>query len=390
MVTVINHGGSCCGMKHIRGFNNAENNNPDLINAAIATIINGQGQEVVLNGMQVQSYPHVLERLAHLGFVLDGHWRNGNHGTPTLPARPTNAHLGTHNYRFTRADRREALLAGPIAGRWNGMVIDPALTGLLTPMNGQVVNVNHFIRALPTGFRSVYDVCGGAGHPPRYRYGPGDIILVTSERSRRVGRRLTVIGMPDAYTVRCRDDEENVDVRFAVDSVAMHTAAPRNEPLLPPRPGVGDRVQYTGNRTYSGAYGQGEYATIVRTNNWPYLTVSFDRLHTPNNQVEIHSRYFHKPENPVPFIDPPANVAAAPQRHTLDLAVGGANPLGQEVAVEAVVLFRTYHNVYRDGRVGAGYDTFVDARAARRGDGRIDRKEMLSDGTSRMVENILE
>lgn len=58
------------------------------------------------------------------------------------------------------------------------------------------------------------------------------------------------------------------------------------------------------------------------------------------------------------------------------------------VAPARTVVFSTFHNIYRDGRVGAGYDTLEHARRVRNGPGRIDRRDIYNDGTTQMVENV--
>ena len=133
MVQVNSHGGGCCGARHLRGFGEAEQHNPDLINTAAATVPVQRMTEVILNGNQVRSYPAILERLANLGFVLDGHWINGNHNS--------------HNYRFSRCDNRLPLdLAG-----WNGMVMSAGLHGRLPEARGGARANNHtpYIHPLP-------------------------------------------------------------------------------------------------------------------------------------------------------------------------------------------------------------------------------------------------
>lgn len=52
----------------------------------------------------------------------------------------------------------------------------------------------------------------------------------------------------------------------------------------------------------------------------------------------------------------------------------------------ATHLFTTYHNIYRDGRVGAGYDTVDAARDVRRGNGLIRARMMIWNGTETVTE----
>lgn len=120
MVTNKLHGGDCCGARHLFGFNRLEEEDPNLINRALAISPNERATEVILNDVQVANYPNILQRLSDLGFVLDGHWINGNHDS--------------HNYRFTRCDNREPLEL-PQWDAVGGMVINAGLAGGLPPMN---------------------------------------------------------------------------------------------------------------------------------------------------------------------------------------------------------------------------------------------------------------
>lgn len=45
------------------------------------------------------------------------------------------------------------------------------------------------------------------------------------------------------------------------------------------------------------------------------------------------------------------------------------------------VVHNTFHNVYRGGRIGGGYNTLEEARAARRGHGAMRMRTFFSDGT---------
>ena len=109
------HGGGCCGMRHISGFTTTEDNNPDLIDAVVATVPPGRTAEVILNQSQVRNLPNVMARLAQLGFVLIENYVNDN--------------TNYENYVFHRTENRRALLSGHIAGRWNGMISTPSLNG---------------------------------------------------------------------------------------------------------------------------------------------------------------------------------------------------------------------------------------------------------------------
>lgn len=406
MVTLSAHGGGCCGMRHLRGFGPDENANPDLIDQALAGAINGQGVEVVLNHTQVTNYPRVLERLAELGFVLDGHWRNGNHGAQAFLNReaPTEGELGSHNYRFTRADRRQPLAEGPIANRWAGMVITPGLNGLLEQMHnvrnqaGRDARLRqHYTRPLPQGYTTLWTRGGGNADLTLPR--AGDTVRVSNRASRRFDREFVVVRVSGDQWYRrihMHDDVEQRDFQLTIGSVQLVRRAEDGRPVYV-RGTVGQRVQYCGHGLNNNNWNNGEYATIVAVG-WPYLQVQFDRQPGQAQRINVHAQYLvlRDDEGAEPLIAPPAPEAIParqPQLHqNAEVLLERPAPVAEEAVAPAAptVLFRRYRNIYRDGRVGAAYDTLDDCRMARRGAGRIDREEFLSDGTSRMVENIQE
>lgn len=404
MVQQRAHGGGCCGMKHISGFGPAENDDPNLIDAQVASCINGQGIEVVLNGNQVASYPRVMERLALLGFVLDGHWRNGNHGAQAFrnAQQPTENELGSHNYRFTRADRRQPLGEGPIARRWAGMVLTPGLHGLLPMMarTGGAANAHeqalrtHFTRPLARDYVSLWRRGGGYGDP--IDFNANDVVRVTNRASRRFDREFTVLrvtGNNWDRRVHMHDDQVNRDFQLTISSVRL---VRRGEGVVPQmvRGEVGQRVQYCGHGVWSNNWNNGEYGTIV-TAGWPYLTITFDRFQNApqgHRLQNVHAQYLvlRDDVDAVPRIDlPPAMEIPAPvaQLHE-EAEVLTERPREEAVEPAPTVLFRTYHNVYRDGRTGAGYDSYAAARDARGRDGRVDCREYLSNGEQRLVESV--
>lgn len=371
MVYLKNHGGSCCGAKHIHSFGEDVERTPETITDMVKTVMNGQAIEIILNGTQVAAKPRTLAKLAELGFVLDSHWRNGNHGRPLLSPQPTDAELGSHCYRFTRADRRQALLDGPINGLWNGMVISAGLSGNLLQMNSATAaGATHYVRPLPTVYRNIRDEYGVQGG-----IRAGDTVRVTNRASRRFDRTFRVLrisGDQRDVRVHMHDEIERIDFSLYAASVIVTEPGPDVRRL----PRVGDRVQYLG---YSTRWHNGEYATITATGPTSYV-VRFDRL--PTETIDIPTQYLFLPtENIVPLIAPPPPAAPLEaQRHDNFLP----EPV---VQAEPVVLFTTFHNVYRDGQVGPGHETVAAARLLRV-NGRMDRKEYLSDGTTRMVENI--
>lgn len=247
MVSMVNHGGHCCGARHLRGFGRAENANPNLINAAAQQVPDQRMTEVILNGTQVSQHPAVLQRLADLGFVLDGHWINGNHQS--------------HNYRFSRCDDRRPLdLAG-----WNGMVMAPGLTGRLpqipagNPANR--VPIAHYVRPLQGGSISANNEANlrhrWLGELYNFRRGRGGELpptgrrfRINSPRSVHHGLEYVCIGQGGGYdrnvTLRFRGRSGNFEI-----SRANCLPVDRVERVEPPAPAgrnirefvVGDRIQ---------------------------------------------------------------------------------------------------------------------------------------------------
>lgn len=115
MPTLSNHGGGCCGARHIHTFNAGDNADPNRILRVVDTAPRTRRVEVILADYQVRDYPRITETLARLGFVLTDRYVNGNHGS--------------QNYVFSRCDRRLPLTDLPF--QWRGMVASPHLHGNL-------------------------------------------------------------------------------------------------------------------------------------------------------------------------------------------------------------------------------------------------------------------
>ena len=128
MAQYANHGGSCCGMRHIFNFRDDERTNIRSLIENLNTLgaDNRLQQEVILSNRQTTEYPGLVDELARLGFVYTSSW-TGQHGTPV--------HL------FLRAKMRLALSEANFYERWTqagGMLPHPALAGSLPIWREQV------------------------------------------------------------------------------------------------------------------------------------------------------------------------------------------------------------------------------------------------------------
>lgn len=382
MVQVNGHGGGCCGARHIRGFGDAENRNPDLINNAAAEIPLERMTEVILNGAQVRSYPNILARLANLGFVLDGHWINGGHGS--------------HNYRFSRCDNRLPLDLAD----WDGMVMSAGLQGRLPEVrrghdhapythpvpDWQITDVrvrNRYLGVLFASRGNDRGIVPGA----RYR--------INSPRSRYHNQEFIALdhgagGYDRNATIAFRGPGGQ---RFEI-SAANCVRVNVEEPVAPAGRNmrefvVGDRIQVV----YPwGEYRRGLVGTVTHVNNITSVTIQFDTPNTPpmnssTNYITIVD-FNEQPDiprtrpAPIPLAEHPAD--APPQRHVDDAPFNNGRaavpPPAPAAPPAARVILSTYHNVFRDGRRGAGYDTYDEAWAARGQRTRVDRRQIMSNG----------
>lgn len=401
MVQVNSHGGGCCGARHLRGFGEAENNNPNLINTALSTVPDSRMTEVILNGTQVRSYPNILRRLAHLGFVLDGHWINGNHNS--------------HNYRFSRCDDRQTLtLAG-----WDGMVMSPGLHGTLPRVPG--VNTerdDHVPYEHPLPAFQITDTVNRhqyLGQLHAFRRGggihPGIRYRINSPRSRYHNMELIALGRGNGgwnrnATIAFRDPVTRA--RFEISAANCVLAVnPRDEPRPPAGANmrefaVGDRIQVT--NTW-GNYRRGLVGTVIGGQGPLNVRIQFDTPGTnPTNSATNYVTIVDFDRQP----DVPRTREAAieqvrrqrlreqgaprpelpPQRHLDDGEAAVPAPVVPPPV--ARIVLTTYHCVFRDGRRGAGYDTYDEAWENRGRRTRVDRRQIMSNGDIIWNENIHE
>lgn len=130
-VVITDHGGQCCGSKHIHTFRNDDNPEQDvreLKRILVDTTNSGKNNqllEVILSNRQATEKPLLMQALADLGFVQADAWV-GNHGTPV--------------WKFTRSGRRLALNSQTF--NWQGMVMHGNLAGNLSPIAGRASYLN--------------------------------------------------------------------------------------------------------------------------------------------------------------------------------------------------------------------------------------------------------
>lgn len=155
MVHSTIHGGACCGARHLSGFNEAEENDPDLITTALGGVPAGREVNVMLNLTQMRSRPRTLQKLADLGFVLTGHFVNSNHDS--------------HVFSFSRADRRRAFDERALADlgvTWPGQTITKTLEGDLPAVPGRARRQREAVSAVY--MRAMRHLSGPIGAGGRY------------------------------------------------------------------------------------------------------------------------------------------------------------------------------------------------------------------------------
>lgn len=378
MVTYRKHGGNCCGAGHLHGFGYNEEQDPNLILTAQREAPRQRMTEVILNGTQVAQKPRTLRHLADIGYVLVGHYINGNHNS--------------HNYVFHRCDARLPLVNPDgtcVIPNWNGPVITPGLTGNLGALPGNVRGNGRvgYVRPLPTGqFRSSSGVIHGLN--TRRAFQTGDRVRIQGSASRRNGLEFVVEGYLDGY-VFMRDH----DGRFEIASHrCINLTPPAEVPASRPLE-VGSRVQYIEN----GARPRGSCGTVTGLAETA-ARVQWDNPDDGSHNGGTSNRALYVSDPAInTLIVAPAVPEFVPTRHAPAPDWDGLRFAGvmAEVAPPApvqppapAVVFRTFHNVFADGRRGAGYDTYEEAFASRGRRTLIDRRAILSDGTVNWVTSV--
>ena len=224
MATLSNHGGNCCGFRHIHGFHERESTN-------IAELIRHTGTEglsdrayqleVILSDRQTRENPRLVDELARIGYVYSSSW-TGQHGTPI--------------HQFLRAKRRLAMTAANFYGRWTrngGMVAHPALAGSL-PGWEERTQQPHVM-----GDRTRYN-----------NLNVGDRVRVQNPRARLHGNQYTIRDFRRPHSrgivaiLDVRDDNDGRWIEMAVTRLELVGAAP------PPPPPLVYRHPNAGNITF--------------------------------------------------------------------------------------------------------------------------------------------
>ena len=339
MVRVIPHGGSCCGARHLVGFDGT-NDSVDSINTAALAVPVGRMTEVILNHRQVTTFPNTIQRLADLGFVLVGRYQNDNHVRD--------------NFVFHRCDKRRPLNNLPFT--WPGMIISPTLTGDLpvipSPTPRGAVQVD------PT-------------RPIEFEDGTPAVVHHV-EAGTRVYLRLTNDTLPTAPAGRTVPIPSMFDGNHYWDlTTGQYGGDPRRIHIrnVVPAFQLGARVQIT-NRDSSNFNRSG---VVTNLNAGGYIEVNLDGRSLRFNSTSLRVITGVNEAPAVPVAD-----TVAPQRHTNATEPAAARAVAP---VEVRVIYHTFHNRYTDGRIGAGYPSLADAeRAAPRCRTRL-RRDISSDGT---------
>lgn len=384
MVVVKTHGGSCCGARHLYGFGPDENRDTSRILTAQRQVPNTRMTEVILNGRQVEGYPNVLNRLATLGYVLVGHYVNGNHMSD--------------NYVFHRCDRRRPLLnedGSCVIPGWTGAVITPRMRGELPGI---------FDGPTTTGIRPARpeQIREDLIRPEVFNdtnIRIGDRVRINSPRSRYHGQQATVERLYHNWNRRAVTLSNGATI--SVNNVELLNAPHQTIPVIGKRVvwNATDPLGLRSSGIRRNVYQRGLLGTIqvvdlindrfyIKWDNLPanhnattyinrnQFTVLTDeeaaanprREYPPEPEAEVNHRH-EEPEDWAPIM----------------ALLTGEQP---EEPRAPTVLHSTYHCVSRDGTRGAGFDEFGDAQDNLGRRTRIDRRDIMSDGTIRWEENI--
>lgn len=217
-VRVTDHGGNCCGSKHIFTFRN--DNHPGQDVRELKSILREETEEgnnklfeVILSNRQATEKPLLIQALADLGFVQTDAW-TGNHGTPV--------------WRFSRSGRRLALNSQTF--NWQGMVMNGNLAGNLDPIGGNAPYANQIHDGI---------VPAGAAQQPARAIRVGDTVRVINRDLIDYGRE---------YIVRVVGDTNNNIVRLL--GRANYLRMPSVELVETPQPVAERTLVHTSYHNY--------------------------------------------------------------------------------------------------------------------------------------------
>lgn len=188
-------------MRHLRSFTPNLDADPDeIVRSLDASVPYGRLTEVTLNQGQMRNYPRVMAKLAQLGFVLVGYFRNHN----------SSNNVGIFHLATTRLPLTD------LADVWNGQVISATMGGQLEAL-----------REMGTPSRTIEQ---GELPPP---FSVGATCRIDSPRSRYRGMNFRIVetgvsphsGQPRSRFV----DEDRDDHTFWVLNANLHQtrSAPR-------------------------------------------------------------------------------------------------------------------------------------------------------------------
>lgn len=350
MVTLANHGGFCCGARHLYNFDTIVNGSArgtaqEQILTALREAAVGRRIEVILNERQVTSTRgrEILDTLARLGFVLAEQYLNHNHNPPRK------------NFVFTRCDTRRRT-DERLPFTWSGQWLTPNLTGSL-PAIPRTTAVG-YAGPLPTERIDVTGIVFGRTVDPA-------LPIVFEDGTPARVTEISTVG--DTFRVRAVDGIERgtVEGRRA-QSGAWYTMRSG---------GYGGEewtYQRVANFTPPPVLAVGATIGVTRPES-PYWghTGTVTRLTDANVYVRVGgmTRSFLRTSvrvvTPAAPAAPPAPLVIEPQRHeqgTPPVVANRAPP--PPVEVPARVVYTTFHNRYQDGRFGAGYDSLAACEAA--------------------------
>lgn len=278
MVNISNHGGSCCGARHVHGFGTGDS--PLNITQMHNHVASAPDRltEIILNRNQCRSSPDLLAAMAARGFVLTTGFKNGNHDSDV--------------FVFHRSDRRLRLdnTERDFGFVWNGQLASPTLHGNLDAL--------------------VATVAAATGIPPIY----------TNRGSRLYNQYIS--RYPRQMVLR-------------YDGPAVHL---RNTTFRLPELAPG----------------------------WAQVLSRLDR-YTPDLRVRQDVTGDLKKLAMSSFVIEQFGEAAEPQQAPPlgnQRYATAANEAGAAPAAAERIVYTTHHNVYRDGRIGAGYPSSEEARNA--------------------------